>query len=62
MFELLQEVEHKILAMHHNYDIAIKFIKSLTTRPCRHMCECVSCDAFSILKELGDKNELPRSP
>lgn len=33
----------------------LEFVKSLTKKSCCNSCECISCDAIELLREIGEK-------
>lgn len=37
-----------------DYQVMLEFIKSLKNRGCCAMCECISCDALQVLREIGE--------
>jgi hypothetical protein len=36
------------------YEILLSFVKSLTKRSCCNVCECMSCDALEVLRNIKE--------
>jgi len=38
---------------HEKYEKLLDFVKSILARSCCNVCECISCDASKVLREIG---------